>query len=338
MTIETIKVDSKNAEGKIEVLEYKIDTNSDDFKSDMAVALNNGLRNDDAFFLARQLNFAKQRITEPVYSQLKFLNGGLLSQDSSAPLGADTVSYPSMDISGKVDLDSDDSDDFPLAETQASEELAKFANYHTGYAFTMQDMRRSQLAGGAFNIMARKVLASRLLIDQNLDKILRVGDSRVGLQGFINNPNVPNVAVSGAVWASKSAQQRVDDVVKAYDDMLDDTNGNEIPDTLLLDVASYRLLQPLNVDSQILTPKQLIESQLNVRIEWVSQLKGAFTGDTNGFILYKNDPLKVEAELPLRLETLPTVIAHGNSKTKVTSRIGSVKFYYPKSASYNYGI
>tara|TARA_R110000868_G_scaffold156005_4_gene382680 strand:+ start:283 stop:1299 length:1017 start_codon:yes stop_codon:yes gene_type:complete len=338
MNIETIRVDSKNTKGEIEVLEYKIDTNSESFKADMNIALNNGLRNDDAFFLARQLNFAKQRITEPLYSDLHFLNNGLVSQDTSAPLGADSISYPTMDITGKAELESDDNDDFPLTEVIASEELAKFANYNAGYAFSMQDIRRSSLAGGAFNIMTRKVLAARRVIDENLDKVIRIGDARVGLQGFTNNPLVPNAAVTGAVWASKSAQERVDDISRAFDAMDSETKGKEIPDTLLLDNTSYRLLQPLNIDSQILSPRQVIEAELNITIKSVSQLKGTFLGASNGFILYKNDPLKVEVELPLRLETLPTVVAHGNSKTKVTSRVGSVKFYYPKSASYNYGI
>ena len=338
MNIETIRVDSKNSKGEAEVLEYKIDTNSVSFQADMACGLNNGLNQDNAFFLARQLNFAKQRITEPKYAQLKFLNNGLVSQDTSTPLGADTVSYPEMDATGVAELESDDNDDFPLSEVQASENSAKFANYNAGYAFTMQDIRRSSLAGGSFNIMTKKVLAARKAIDTSLDKIIRIGDPRVGLQGFTNHASVPNVAVAGGVWSAKSTQQRIDDVQKAYDDMLDLTNGDEIPDTLLLDLASYRLLQPINEDTQIKTAKTALEAELGIRIEWVTQLKNTFTGASNGFILYKNDPLNVEVELPLRLETLPTVVAHGNSKTKVTSRIGSVKFYYPKSASYNYGI
>lgn len=336
--VETFKIDSKNSEGKLEAFEIKIDHDSEAFKADVALGLNNGLKKDDAFFLARQLNFAKQRITEPLYTDLLFINGGMITINSETPVGADTISYPTMDISGKADLEADGNDDFPFTETQANEELAKFANYNLGYKFTMQDIRRSQMAGGSFNIITRKVLGVRRGIDENLDAIIRNGDPRVGITGFFNNSLVPNVAVTGAVWASKTDQEVVDDVKRAHDAMLDDTNGKEVPNTMTLDVASFSRINPLNLDTQIESIRLKLERELELRIVRVPQTKGIYTGASSGFTLYANDPLKVDAEVPLRLETLPTVVAHGSSVTKATSRIGSVKFYYPKSASYNYGI
>lgn len=343
MTIEKYNIDSR-INGKLENFEIKFDTSSQEFQDEVArIKMFCGShRHDDAFFLNRQLNYAKQRINEPVYADLKLINGGLLPLVADTPLGADSVSYPSMDGVGKAQALSDMGDDIPLTEVKATETIEGFVNFSLGYKYTWQDMNRSNFANGNFNIISRKALYVRRGLDENANTILGFGYVQNGkqiLKGMYNHPDVQNVAVSGGTWATKSAQQIVDDVRDAFDDIYNETNGSATPDTMQVSQAVYRKLEPLNISTEVVSPRERLERDLDIRIEPVTQLNNAFTGDSNGFVLYRNDPLFIEAEVPLRLQTL-TPILKSDLETLVPSvqRIGSTKLYQPKSIRYYYGI
>lgn len=346
MTIEKYNIDSK-VNGKAENFEIKFDTSSEQFQNDVErIRIATGIKHDDAFFLNRQLNFAKQRINEPIYADLKLINGGLLPTVADTPLGADSVSYPSMDGVGKAQALADMGDDIPLAEVKATESTEGFVNFSLGYKYTWQDQNRSNFAGGSFNIITRKALYVRRGLDENANNILGFGYSQNNkqiLKGMYNHPDVTNTQVadggSGTEWSNKTAQQIVDDVRGAFDTIYDETNGSGMPDTMQVSQAVFRKLEPLNISTEVVSPKERLERDLGIRIEPVTQLNNKFTGNTNGFVLYKNDPFFIESEVPLRLQTLSPILK-SELETLVPSvqRLGSVKLYQPKSIRYYYGI
>lgn len=338
MTIEKYNVDN----GKLKSFEIKFDVSSQEFQDDVQrIKSATGMKYDDAFFLNRQLNYAKQRINEPVYADLKLINGGLIPLAEDTPVGADSVSYPSMDGVGKAEPLANMGDDIPLAEVKATETTEGFVNFTLGYKYTWQDSNRSKFAGGNFNIIARKALYVRRGLDENANTIIGFGYKDI-LKGMYNHPEVQSSTVSpvsGGTWATKSAQQIVDDVRDAYDAIYNDTNGSAPPDTMQISQAVYRKLEPLNISTEVVSPRERLERDLDIRIVPVTQLNSAFTGNSNGFVLYKNDPLFIEAEIPLKLQTLSPILK-SELETIVPSvqRIGSVKIYNPKSIRYYYGI
>lgn len=346
MTIEKYNVDSR-INGKLENFEIKFDVSSEQFQADVQrIKSVTGMKHDDAFFLNRQLNYAKQRINEPVYADLKLINGGLLPLVSDTPLGADSVSYPSMDGVGKAKALADMGDDIPLTEVKATETTEGFVNFSLGYKYTWQDSNRSNFAGGNFNIITRKALYVRRGLDENANTILGFGyfqNNKQILKGMYNHPDVTATQVvdggSGTEWSTKSAQQIVDDVRDAFDTIYNETNGSAMPDTMQVSQAVYRKLEPLNISTEVVSPRERLERDLGIRIEPVTQLNNAFTGNSNGFVLYRNDPLFIEAEVPLRLQTLSPILK-SELETLVPSvqRIGSTKLYQPKSIRYYYGI
>ena len=342
MTIEIIKLD--NGE------EFKIDTQSPEFKAYERAAEFVGLtRKDESFFFARNLEFIRQRIFRPVYAELKMLNGGLITIDTSIPEGAETDTYDILDSSGEADIISDYGDDIKTVEISGEQVTNKIKSLADSYFYSIQDMRRDKMLGQVGrSSVENKALAARKAVDQKIDKMIRVGAVEHGILGMFNATGVPSTAAaatgsgSATTWASKTAANILADVETAINDIDDLTDGNEVPDTLLLPSAQYELIRKKALDTTFYSGKSVlkyIQEEYGLKVEKVQQLKNAFTGGTeSGMVLYKNSPEKLEAVLPIRLMPHAPQVKNLATKNILEARCGGVRVYFPYSMSYTTGI
>jgi hypothetical protein len=335
---EIIKVDSIDSKGNKTLIDITIDPASPEFRKDMQEVSYVTRSDQDTFFLARALNYAKQKIVMPIYPEYKFANGGLISLDGSVPVGADSSTYKESDGTGKMKPLAEDSDDYPLVEVKTQEKKNIYKDYAHGLRISYRDIERSAFLGDQiFNILDRKIQIIRRTADQQLDDLIAFGDKETGLVGFLNNPNVPNTAVAGATWANKSDQEIMDDIKKAVSSYRKDTRGIS-PNRMLLSVDSYDRLISSNLNSNFVSPLDRIQSLYPIRVEWVAQMENIFTGDSNGFVLYNDSSEFVQADIPLRLEARDIERKSLSWKQPYRLRAGSTLIYMPKTVSYNYGI
>ena len=340
MTIETFKLD--NGE------EFKIDTSLPEFKAYERAAEQVGIsKRDDSFFFARNLEYIRQQVFKPTYSELKILNGSLLSINSAIPEGAETDTYDILDSVGEADIIGDFADDIKTVEVMGSQVTNGIKSIATSYIYSVQDLRRDRMLGQVGrSIVENKALAARRSLDQKIENMLAFGDVAYGIRGMFNAVAVPSTAAaatgsgSTTTWSTKTAANILADVEQAIDDMVDLTKGNEIPNTLLVDATNYHLIKKKALDTTFYSGKSIlnyIEEEYNLKVEWVQQLKNSFSG-SSGFVLYNNAQDKLEGVLPIRMMPHSPQVKNLATKNILEARCGGVRVFLPYSMSYTTGI
>lgn len=342
MTIKTFKLDNGQ--------ELKVDTGSPMFQAFESAMKQIGVHKaDESFFGARQLEYLRQKVFTPTYSELKLLNGGLLPLNTAVPEGAETDTYDILDGVGEADVIADFADDIKTVEVSGDEVINKIKSIATSYIYSVQDLRRDKMLGnGARSSVENKALVARRILDQKIDAMLRVGDTRYGIKGMFNAASVPSTAAaatgsgSTTTWATKTAANILADVESAINTMLDLTNGTEIPNTMLLDATNYHLIKKKALDTTMysgMSVLKYIEQEYNLKVEWVQQIKNAFVNNTkSAFVLYNNAQDKLEGVLPIRMMPHAPQIKNLATKNILEARCGGVRVFYPYSMSYTTGI
>ena len=346
MTIQTYKLDTGE--------ELTLNTNSLEFQAAENLARNSlALRRaDEAFFFARNLEFIRQHVFNPVYAELKLLNGGIIPINTSIPDWADTDTYAVLDAVGEAKVIADFADDIPTVEVFGTEYSGKIKSIAEGYLYSVADMRRdnnnmANMGGPVRSVINSKVIAARRAIDQKLERMLGFGDATVGITGLFNNPNV-NINVvansgtgSSTLWANKTAALILEDIEKAINDMVDASNGGLEPTHLLTDHKSYSLMRTKPLDTSNYSGKNIlkyVQEDLGLIVVSIQQLKGAFVGGSSGFVLYNQGEENAEGVIPMRLMVHPPQKVELSTKTIIEAKCGGTRVFFPKALSYNYGI
>ena len=141
-------------------------------------------------------------------------------------------------------------------------------------------------------------------------------------------------------WAFKTSDEILIDLNNAVSDMLELTNGVEIPDTIVMPIAQYNLIANKRMtDGDSNTVLNFFKgNNPGITVTWATELKGAFSWGMDGFIVYKRDPMKLWMELPLLTEVSPAQEQGLAYEVPVESRFGGVIIPYPLSLSFRYGI
>ena len=164
------------------------------------------------------------------------------------------------------------------------------------------------------NLEARKALSARRGVDLKLNNIAWFGDAEHGIVGFINNPNIATVTIpadgtgSSALFVDKTPDQIIRDMNAIINEVSNNTNGVEMPDTVLLAPAVYDLLE--STPKSQYSDRTILEFLRGAHPEvqrWmkIGELKGAGTGATDMVIAGVFRPEYIRQENPVRFEQLP---------------------------------
>ena len=291
-------------------------------------------------FFDDQLTLIKARTYDVIHKDLKALT--LLPVSTEQDDAAEHIEYRSYDQVGMAKIVSDYANDFPRVDTLGTKKSVQVHSLGDSYGYSIQEIRRAARAN--FNLDARRAMAARRGIEEKQDHIAWFGDKKAGLTGCINAEGITEyVAANGAgsskAWSSKTADEILADVVGIITAAPESTNGKEVPDTLILPLALYNKLAytPYNKDKTLLTFIRDNYPTLT-RIEWVQDLVGAGAGNTNRVMAYTRDPMKVEVQIPLRLEQLPPERKGMEYSVICHQRTGGTIVYYPLSVVFCDGL
>lgn len=336
MTIETFKLD--NGE------EFKVDTASEEYQIKLDVAKKLRLRADESVFFARNLEYARQQVLTVSYPELKLLNGGILPLDKSIPMGAENDSYGIEDSSGKAKIITDYADDLGTSELLGQEVINKIHSVGHSYTYSVQEVRRDKMAGGLGNSkLQRKANAARLAIDQQLEDLLCFGNDDYQIKGLTNASFVPQANITGADWTAKATANPLlilADIDTAKSNMHILTKGLEKPDTMLVDHIAYDILEKTFITLTAYEGMTLlahIEKFKGLKVYSLSQMAGRFTAGANAFVLYKNDPMKVQGVLSL-IESHTPQVKNLTTINIFDVRCGGTRVFAPYSVSVNKGV
>ncbi len=295
-------------------------------------------------FFARELESRKAQTYDVIKAPLKAFE--LIPVSTEAGPGAESIVYEQYDSTGIAKLIANYADDLPRADVKGKEFFAPIKSIGNSYGYSLQEIRAAQMAGKSLE--QRKANAAVRAQREKWNRIAFFGDADTGLPGWLSNANVPNAAVASGdgagdptEWADKTPSEILKDMNDAVNAIVDLTNGAESPNTIVLPIAQYTMIATTNAgtgtDTTILE-YFLRNSPFITSVEWANELKGAFTGGADGFIVYDRSPDKMTFEMPQDFEQLPVQERGLEFVIPCHSRVGGTIIYYPLSQSFKYGI
>ena len=300
-------------------------------------------KQDDALFIAQELNYIRARALEVEHSPLNSFR--VFPQDTDVPPGAETALQLVYDSVGMAKIVADYGDDLPRAEAVATTIPAKVYTVGDSYGYNYVELEHARMAN--VNLEARKALSARRGIDLKLNNIAWFGDAEHGITGFINNPNIATVTIpadgtgSSAKFADKTPDQIIRDVNSIINEVSNNTNGVEMPDTVLMAPAVYDLLE--STPKSQYSDRTILEFLRGAHPEvtrWmkIGELKGAGTGATDMIIAGVFRPEYIRQENPVRFEQLPVQYRNLEYVVPCVSRTLGVTINVPICFASAYGM
>ena len=197
------------------------------------------------------------------------------------------------------------------------------------------------------NLPIRLAEAARRANDQKVNELAFFGDSSNGMTGLLNNPAipsapVPNDGVGGTTeWINKTPEQILRDLNLIANSIVTNTNGVEMPDTLLLPVEQYSLIastpRSTNSDTTILEYFKVNNPYIE-NVYAIPQLAGAGPGGADIMIAYEYNSNKFAMEIPMAFTQYPPQERNLEFVIPCESRFGGVTVFFPLSLNIGEGI
>lgn len=271
---------------------------------------------------------------------------GLIPVDYSAPEWIKTVTYYSMNVTGKADWIADRASDIPVVGTQLAQDETAIQMAGIGYDYGLEEVNQALMLG--MNLSGEKAAAARMIYERTVDNIAFSGDTEKGWKGLFNNASVTAIAASTGAWATATEDQILADVNELLSGVYTATNEIAMADTLLLPslklqyIASKRLgdgngtltilefLQRANVFTA--------ETGQQLRIRGMRGLNTAGAGGTARMVAYRNSPEVLKMHIPMRHRFLPVQVVGLTYKVPGIFRLGPLDIRLPKEVRYSDGI
>ncbi len=263
---------------------------------------------DDALFIAQQLNYIRSRALEVTHAPLNAFR--VFPVETDVPAGAETALTLVYDTVGMAKIVSDYADDLPRTEAVAMTIPSKVVTVADSYGYNYVELEHSRMAN--VNLEARKALSARRGIDIKLNNLAWFGDAEHNIAGFVAHPNIPTVTIpadgtgSSTKFEDKDADKIIRDMNSIINEVNTNTNGVEFADTVLMATAVYDILE--STPKSQYSDRTILEFLKSAHPEvtrWlkIGELTNAGTGDMVIAGVFR--PEYIRFENPVRYEQLP---------------------------------
>lgn len=258
----------------------------------------------------------------------------LLPLNTEPDAGENFYAYETTEYIGDSKVAHNYARSAPKVEVKVTKTSGPIIPLLNSFEYDVQDIRNGQVTGRSLS--AAKAIAAREFLERGLDELMLVGSAKHDIEGFFNNSAVPSNDVAGAVWASKSPDEKVLDVVTAWTAVVDGTNGIEgqtfnivLPHTQYMDLATERMAD--TGMSGLAYLKSAIPELGAIRKNY--RLKN-ISGTDERMVLYTPDSTKLEAILPLDILPHAPQLSGTVWSTVLEARSAGCVIYKPYSMYY----
>jgi hypothetical protein len=286
--------------------------------------------------LEKALEYVKTKTYDILYPKMKART--FIPVSNEVDPGAETITYYVWDQFGMAQIISNYADDLPSVAALAESYTAKVKGIGTSYPYTIQDLRRSAMAGTA--LTTRLASAARLYVESTIDTIAAVGDTIHGLIGLAKHPNVTLTSPTTGGWATATGLQMVADVRDLINAVVTACNEALEPDTVVMDSSKMTLLSTTRIsttgdsDTTALDAVKKNHPEIKNWEVW-NKLKAADATDTGSRIVcYAKDPQVLSLEIPQEFEQLPPQAKNLAFIVPCHARCAGVLVYYPVAMGY----
>ncbi len=272
-------------------------------------------RMDDSFslFLARELTYIRTRVLEVAKAPMNAFR--IFPVTTEVPAGAQVAIQRIYDQMGIAKVISNYADDLPRADVVGTETPTKVITIGDSYGYNVVEIENAQYAG--VNLEMYKAQAARRAVDLKINKLAWFGDAEMGVQGFLDNPNLTAVTLpadgnqnggsSSTQFIHKTADQIIRDISNVISAINIATNNVENPNMVLLPTKAFDhiVMTPRSQYSDLTILEFLRRSHPDVRFEKVGELDGAGTDGADLMVAGRFDPDAIRLEIPERFRQLP---------------------------------
>jgi len=268
------------------------------------------------------------------YTQTKWASGELLPMNTSLNEGVREYSYFDLGQVGKASIVSDNATDIPTATVTGDLTVQKVHTVATSFCYSTQDVRQARLQG-LFDMPAEKAAAAREAHDQQINDLIRVGNSAAGLEGFTNHTGIIVQQSATADWLTATAAQIVSSFSTAASFIRTNSNGVENPTAAVFPIDIWTRISTLqNSTASDITVLQYLQRAWPEITTWTwdQGMATAGAGGTKAVMIYDRNPRKARAVMPMVLRPMAPE-QHGLTfKVVLESRFGGVMTPRPLSA------
>jgi len=269
-------------------------------------------------FMINQASYIEAEVYRTQYPEIIYPQ--LIPVDESAPEWTKSITFFSIESSGRADWFHHNATDMRLADVTRSAYEQGVDMAGIGYRYTLAEIGEALQAGFALN--PERAAAAVRGAEQFIESVALIGDIAKGWTGLINaaNVTVSTVANTGTgpstLWSTKTADLIISDLNIAIAGIYSATNTVEIPDTILLPVEQYTLIATKRLsdtsEMSILDWFQkynvyTAQTGRSLTIRALRQLDGAGTSPASSdrMMIYRRDPSVLKMHLPMRHRFLP---------------------------------
>lgn len=266
------------------------------------------------------------------YPEMKWLEGGLISIDESLHPGTPEFGYDEIALVGEAKIINPDADDVPNAEIVGERTVHKVVHPAVGFQWSRQELRTAQLQG-TFGLVQEKARSAREAWSRLINRLIPFGNAT--LVGLLRGPGIMvRVAANGPWTAASDPLDVIADFSAAVTDQMTTTDGVETPDTVVMPLNTMRILETLPFSTLDGTPVMDVIQRMHPfirRWDWAVEMDTASFAGGPAIAIYRNDPMRVRAVMPMRMTPVPEQEVGLRIKVGIESRYGGVIHPRPRS-------
>lgn len=254
--------------------------------------------------------------------------------------GAESFDWDEMTAWGVANIVSRYAKDLPPVGLTSTKKYAGIHPIGNSYTYSFFDLKAAAFENKPLNTKMAVIARNAVLFKQ--DSLALEGDKKFGFDGFVNNPNVPLVAVPHGAWdkvgGSTSGDDVVDDIQAIFDACRDATKDTEKFNRAAIPASIYAKLNNKRISSAGNSPRilQYLKDTFPQIKEWIPSnvLETAGVNGGKRVVFYTYDENAVMNIVPMEFTQLPEQWAGLAATVNNVATSGGTVFFRPLSAAY----
>ena len=297
---------------------------------------------------ARELEHVYGRTFDVEYPELK---SRILVPASPDPAGeADKVfTYRMFDYVASTQPGADYADDPPRSDAFGKEYQHAIRPVTGSYGYSIDELMASAKYGRPLD--ASRARGTRLAIEQEIDRVIALGDDRFSdpdIKGFCNHDGVDAALVAddgtgpSREWKDKTPDLIKRDILEPIKKLRTDSKGVENgPWTIVLPTSAYTEIVTRRLTDAL---GETVASWLLREVPWIAgfeewgRLDSVGSGSTGRMLIYERNADKVHYQVPMEFTQLPPEARVFEVTVACHARTGGIALPRPKSMAYRDGI
>lgn len=254
--------------------------------------------------------------------------------------GAESFDWDEMTAWGVANIVSRYAKDLPPVGFTYTKKYAGIHPIGNSYTYSFFDLKAAAFENKPLNTKMAVIARNAVLFKQ--DSLALEGDKKFGFDGFVNNPNVPLVAVPHGEWdqvgGSTSGDDVVDDIQAIFDSCRVATKDTEKFNRAAIPASIYAKLNNKRISSAGNAPRilQYLKDTFPQIKEWIPSnvLETAGVNGGKRVVFYTYDENAVMNIVPMEFTQLPEQWAGLAATVNNVATSGGTVFFRPLSAAY----